>query len=66
LPNGDIMPNGMHYIIDFAAMMRNEKPFPNPTEFNPGRFLDDKIHGKPLILQLGCKHSTQKIVGHLL
>ena len=40
------MPKDIEYMIDFAAMMRNDQAFPNPTEFNPERFLGNKMHGR--------------------
>jgi len=42
LPNGDTMPAGLEFVIDFAMMMRNPETFENPLKFNPTRFLTNK------------------------
>ena len=42
LPNGDIMPAGLEFVIDFGVMMRDPATFEKPLEFNPARFLTDK------------------------
>ena len=40
LPNGDIMPKNMQFMIDFASMCRNEQVFKDPNKFHPERFLE--------------------------
>ena len=42
LPNGDIMPAGLEFVVDFGVMMRDPDTFEKPFEFNPARFLTDK------------------------
>ena len=46
MPDGEIIPKGVSFSVDFASLMTDPVIFPDPQKFNPERFLDDSLKGE--------------------
>ena len=45
MPDGEVIPKGITFSVDFASLMTDPNIFHEPQKFNPTRFLDDSLKG---------------------
>ena len=57
MPDGEVIPKGVSFSVDFASLMTDPVIFPDPQKFNPQRFLDDSLKGEFKLLYFMNKNN---------